>query len=38
MDATFKITHKNFYQLFNILVYIETEKLCSPVVFALNDI
>lgn len=35
MDATFKSAPKHFYQIFNILVFIEEEKLCFPVVFAL---
>ena len=35
MDATFKAVPKNFYQLLNVLVYLETEKICIPVVFVL---
>lgn len=35
MDANFKIAPKNFYQLFNILVFLEKEKLCFPVIFVL---
>lgn len=35
MDATFKVAPKNFYQLFNVLVYLEEEKICIPFVFVL---
>lgn len=35
MDATFKVAPTNFYQLFNVLVYLEEEKICIPFVFVL---
>ena len=35
MDATFKVAPKNYYQLFNILGFLETENLIFPIAFVI---